>query len=165
MIFYEEVLKAFQREKVKYVLVGGVALNLHGSLRGTADLDILVEMSDGNLANVVKVLKTQGYQVHQPVDPMGLADEKIRKEWILEKHMKAFNFYKDGGLEEVDIIIDSPLSFETARKDALRIKVGKLTLPVVSIDHLIRMKKGTGRAQDRLDVERLRLIKKLKRKA
>ena len=48
MIIYEEVLKEFQKQKVKYVIVGGIAVNLLGSLRSTADMDILVEMSDSN---------------------------------------------------------------------------------------------------------------------
>ena len=51
MIFYEEIFWAFQKQKVKYVLVGGIAVNLLGSMRSTADLDILVEMSDDNLKN------------------------------------------------------------------------------------------------------------------
>ena len=59
MIIYEEVLKEFQKQKVKYVIVGGIAVNLLGSLRSTADMDILVEMSDSNLAKVVRTLTRQ----------------------------------------------------------------------------------------------------------
>src|SRR3989338_10385122 len=95
MIIYEEVLKEFQKQKVKYVLVGGIAVNLLGSMRSTADLDILVEMSNENLKKVVTILKSKGYRVKQPVDPMGITDDKIRKDWIQNKHMKAFNFFKE----------------------------------------------------------------------
>ena len=41
MIFYEAIIKEFQKQKVKYVLVGGIAVNLHGAMRSTADMDIL----------------------------------------------------------------------------------------------------------------------------
>lgn len=166
MIIYEEVLRAFQREKVKYVLVGGIALNLLGSLRSTADLDILVEMSDRNLAKIVKILKELGYRIKQPVDPMRIADQKTRENWINNKHMKAFNFYREDGLKEVDIIIASPVSFERAEKTAVPIKIGRTTLPlpVISIDGLIKMKENTGRSIDKLDIEELKKIKKLKRK-
>ncbi len=109
MIIYEEILKDFQKNKVKYVLVGGIALNLLGAERSTSDLDILVEMSDENLAKIVRILKKQGYGIKQPVDPMGIAHQKTRQDWIRNKHMKAFNFYKDDGFKEVDIIIDSPV--------------------------------------------------------
>lgn len=163
MIIYEEVIQAFQQQKVKYMLVGGIAVNLLGSLRSTADMDILLEMSDENLAKAVKILKKMGYRVKQPVDPLGLADKTIREYWIKKKHMKAFNFYKGDNMREVDIIIDTPVTFEEAKKGLLRVKSGNLTIPVISIDNLIMMKKNTGRSIDKLDIEELKKIKKLRK--
>jgi len=162
MMFYEEILRAFQKQKVKYVLVGGIAVNLHGSVRSTADLDILVEMSEDNLKKIVKILKRRGYRVKQPVDPMKIVDSKTREEWIKNRHMRAFNFYKEDGLKEVDIIIDSPVSFTQAKKNTLRIKVDDLTLPVISIDKLIEMKRKTKRAVDKLDIGELKKIKRMR---
>ncbi len=46
MIIYEEILRAFQKQKVKYVLVGGIAFNLLGGYRNTLDMGIIVEMTD-----------------------------------------------------------------------------------------------------------------------
>ena len=163
MIIYEEILREFQKQKVKYVLVGGIAVNLLGSLRSTADMDIVVEMSNDNLRRVVSILKRKGYHVKQPVDPMGIANEKIRHDWIHNKHMKTFNFYKEDELKEVDIIIESPVSYEEAKKGALKIKIEDTVLPVISIDNLIKMKKNTGRSVDKFDIEELKKIKKLKR--
>ena len=77
--------------------------------------------------------------------------------------MKAFNFYKEDDLNEVDIIIHSPVSFEKARKKPIRIKIDDLNLPVISINQLIKMKGKTGRAIDKLDIDELKKIKKLKR--
>ena len=162
MIIYEDILREFQKRKVRYVLVGGIAVNLLGSLRSTADMDILVEMTDVNLAKVVSILKKKGYRVKQPVDPMDIADSKKREGWIKNKHMKAFNFYKENEFKEVDIIIESPVSFEEAKDDMVRVRSGDITIPVISIDNLIKMKKGTGRSVDRLDMEELKKIKKLK---
>ncbi len=164
MIFYEEILRAFQKQKVKYVLVGGIAVNLLGLMRSTADLDILVEMSDDNLKKIVKILKRRGYRVKQPVDPMGIADRKTREDWIKNKHMKAFNFYKEDELKEVDIIIESPVSFKEAQKSAIFIRVGDFRLPVISIDKLIKMKRKAGRAVDKLDIEELKKIKRIRKK-
>ena len=163
MILYGEILREFQKQKVKYVLVGGIAVNLLGSLRSTADMDIVVEMSNDNLRRVVSILKRKGYHVKRPVDPMGIANEKIRHDWIHNKHMKAFNFYKEDELKEVDIIIESPVSYEEAKKGALKIKIEDTVLPVISIDNLIKMKKNTGRSVDKFDIEELKKIKKLKR--
>ena len=163
MSIYEDILREFQKQKVKYVLVGGIAINLLGSLRSTADMDILVEMSDSNLTKVVTILKKQGYVVKQPVDPMGIADKTTRECWIKKKHMKAFNFYKEEGLKEVDIIIDAPVSFEDAKKDILWIKSGDIRIPVISINNLIKMKRNTGRSIDNLDIEELKRIKRLRK--
>jgi predicted nucleotidyltransferase len=163
MIFYEEIFRAFQKQKVKYVLVGGIAVNLLGSMRSTVDLDILVEMSEDNLKKIIEILKNQGYLVKQPVDPINILDRKTREDWIKKKHMKALNFYKEGELKEVDIIIESPVSFKEAEKDVIRIKIDDLTLPVISIDKLIEMKRKTGRAVDKLDIEELTKIKKLEK--
>lgn len=162
MILYEEILREFQRRKVKYVLVGGIAINLLGFLRSTADMDILVEMSNENLTKVVGILTRQKYRVKQLVDPMGIADKKTRHGWIHNKHIKAFNFYKENELKEVDIIIESPVSFQDARKSALQIKIDNMVLPVISIDNLIKMKKNTGRDVDKLDIEQLKRIKRNK---
>ena len=162
MIFYEEILKEFQKQKVKYVLVGGVAVNLLGLMRSTADLDILVEMSSENLSKIVRILKKKGYKVKQPVDPMQICNREVRKDWIVHKHMKAFNFYKDAEFKEVDIIIDSPVSFEQAQKELLYVKAGDIKLPVISLNHLIKMKNKAGREVDRLDVQELKRLKKCK---
>ena len=164
MILYEEILREFQKQKVRYILVGGIALNLLGVERATHDMDVLVEMSDDNLAKVVSILRGNGYRVKQPVDPMGIADKKIRADWINNKNMKAFNFYKEDEMKEVDIIIDSPVKYNDARKDAAVIKSGLLNLSVISIKKLIKMKKDTGRPQDRLDVISLRRVERLERK-
>lgn len=162
MILYEEIFREFQRQKVKYVIVGGIAVGLLGYLRSTADMDILVEMTDDNLKKIVSILKQKGYRVKQPVDPMGIAKEETRHDWIHNKHMRAFNFYKEDELKEVDIIIKSPVSYEEARKGALKIKVDDISLPVISIDKLIKMKKKAGRSKDELDIEQLIKLRKLK---
>ena len=163
MFFYEEILRAFQKKGVKYILVGGIAVNLHGALRNTADMDILIEMSDDNLKKLVNILKNHGYQVKQPVDPIQIADKQIREDWINNKHMKAFNFYKDDELKEVDIIIESPVSFENAIKNVEYIDVDNLKLPVISINDLIKMKSITGRAIDTLDIDELKTIQELRK--
>lgn len=158
MIFYEDILREFQKNNVKYVLVGGIAVNLLGATRSTSDLDILVDMTDKNLAKIVTILKKKGYSVKQPVDPMGIADKKTRTDWIKNKHMKAFNFYKAGTFQEVDIIIESPVSFGQAQKSVKIIAVDDLKLPVISLANLIKMKKAAGRPVDRTDVSDLEKV-------
>jgi hypothetical protein len=157
MIIYEGILREFQKQKVKYIIVGGVAFNLLGGYRNTLDLDILVQMTDGNLRKVITILKKAGYHVKQPVDPMGIADKKTREDWIKNKHMKAFNFYKgERSYEEIDIIIDAPVTYTGAIKNAKKVKIGTLNISVISPRDLINMKRGTGRDVDSGDISVLK---------
>jgi len=160
MISYEEILVEFQKQKVKYVIVGGMAVNYHGFVRSTSDMDILVDMTDENLRKIVRILRRKGYHVKQPVDPMGIADEETRHDWIHNKNMKAFNFYRENELKEVDIIIESPVSYKEAKKSVLQLKMGTFKIPVISIDHLIKMKTHAGRDMDQNDIKQLKRIKK-----
>jgi len=164
MIIYEEVLKEFQKQKVKYVIVGGLALNLLGANRATYDLNILVQLNRDNLEKIVGILKKHKYYVKQPVDPMGIADKETREDWIKNKHLKAFNFYKDSTGEEVDIILESPVTFERSRKNSRIIKINGLSIRVISPDDLIKMKKHAGREVDKLDIEVLKEIKRVEKK-
>jgi len=163
MILYEEILRAFQKQKVKYVLVGGIAFNLLGGYRNTLDMDILVEMADKNLLKVVNILKKAGYHVKQPVDPAMIADKKTRRDWIKNKNMKAFNFYKgQESYEEVNIIVDSPVDFKEAIRGAIKVKAAGLDLVVISPKKFIEMKKVAGRDKDLKDIEDLKLVRALR---
>ena len=160
MILYGEILREFQKQKVRYVLVGGIAFNLLGGSRNTLDMDILVEMSDKNLSKLVNILKKAGYHVKQPVDPLTIIDKKTRQDWIKNKNMKAFNFYKgERTYEEVDIVIDSPVDFKEAIKDALEAKVSGLAIKVISPKNFIKMKKYSGRDKDLKDIAELKLAR------
>jgi hypothetical protein len=126
-------------------------------------MDILVEMSDKNLFKLVNILKKAGYHVKQPVDPIGIADKRTRQDWINNENMKAFNFYKgERTYEEVDIIIDSPIDFKEATQDAVKVKIGDLSLTVISPKKFIKMKRASGRDTDLRDIEEIRLVKGLK---
>ena len=160
-IIYEEVLKEFNKQKIKYIIVGGLAVNLLGYLRSTQDLDVLVEMTEDNLKKIVKILVRLGFSVKQPVNPMKVADYKVRKDWIENKNMKAFNFYKhDLFPQEVDIIIETPVDYNEAKRTVEHIKIDKLMLPVISIKNLIKMKNAAKRNVDTLDIINLKEIAK-----
>lgn len=164
MIIYEDILREFYKQRIKYVIVGGIALNLLGAKRVTYDLDILVQMKENNLRKIVEILREKGYSVKQPVDPMGLADDKTRNGWIKNKHLKALNFYKDNTGEEVDIILDNGVDFEKAYKNSRVIRGKNMSIRVISPDDLIKMKKHAGRKVDDMDIELLKEIKRIERK-
>lgn len=153
-MFYEEIIRKFNNAGVKYAIVGGVAVNLHGHVRMTVDLDIILEMEDNNLAKAVTILKESGFSCKIPVDPMGLADANTRNDWIKNKNLKALNFYR--GAEEVDLVVVSPVKYEDAQKLIFAVK--DTHYPVVSKEDLIKMKEVTGRHHDIDDIRKLKTL-------
>ncbi len=79
MIIYAQELKDFNKHRVQYVIVGGIAFNLLGGFRATADLDILIDMTQANLSRLAGILREHGYRLLQPVDPMDVLDKKKGK--------------------------------------------------------------------------------------
>jgi predicted nucleotidyltransferase len=160
MIIYEEVFKALNKEKIGYLIVGGIAVNLLGLSRATADLDILIDISRDNIIKIDRILQSLGYRMKHPLKAKDL-DKNVLVMLSKTKNLKALNYYKLDGINEVDIIVDSPISFAQAIKRAKKITVNGIILPVVSIDDLITMKKKIARAVDKFDVEQLKKLKKL----
>ena len=94
-MYYAEVFEALNREKVKYLVVGGVAVVLHSVMRLTADLDLMVDLKKENLLSFIKVLSSLGYMPKLPVEAIDFADPLKRKTWIKEKNMKVLSFWKN----------------------------------------------------------------------
>lgn len=81
-MFYEAAFRALQKRRVRYLVVGGVAVNLYGILRATADLDIFPWLkSSQNVAKFVSAMKKLGYKPRAPVAPEDLQDPQKRLEW------------------------------------------------------------------------------------
>lgn len=158
-IFYEDVLRALDAAAIRFVLVGGVAVILHGVPRTTADLDLVIDLEEGNVRRFVGVMVQLGFVPRAPVAAADLASADHRRAWVADKHMMAFTFHRPGRpLEEVDILIDPPLPFAELAAGAVLLEAEGLRLPIVGIRHLIRMKEHAGRAQDVADVDALRRL-------
>jgi hypothetical protein len=84
-LFYRELFGAFEAAKVRYLVVGGLAVNLYGYVRMTVDLDIMIDLSEENVGRLVGVLERLGYVPRVPVPPGGLVSREKREEWIGEK--------------------------------------------------------------------------------
>jgi uncharacterized protein (DUF1330 family) len=63
----ERVLAALERAGVRYLVVGGVAVVLHGFLRTTADLDLVIQLDPANVRRALDALTDLGYQPRAPV--------------------------------------------------------------------------------------------------
>lgn len=161
-MYYEKVFGGLNEHKVRYLVVGGIAVNLYGVLRATADLDLVLDMSNQNLSDFVNCMEKLGYHPRVPVKASEFIDPTKRKEWKETKGMVVFSFFHlTKSQQEIDIFIDSPIDFEKAYKKKTSVTAKGIKIPLISINDLIKLKRISGRNQDLADVEALERVKKI----
>lgn len=165
MAIFEPVLVALGRRQVRYVIVGGVAVVLQGYARLTADLDLIVDLEPAQARNAVEALLALGLRPRAPVDASGFAEPAVRRSWIEDKGMRVFSFWDPTDpLREVDLFVEHPIPFEALFARADELSLGGTTVRVASVDDLIALKRLADRAEDRLDIEALEVIREEKRR-
>jgi hypothetical protein len=158
-LFYHDVLEALAAAGVPFVVVGGVAVNLQGVPRFTADLDVAVALDGEILSRAAEALEALGLRCRLPVSRVELGDVGTVRSWIEERNLAAITFADpQQPLREVDLVIASPVPYAELERTADAMSAGGLSFRVASIETLIAMKSATGRAQDASDVEALRKI-------
>jgi len=75
-IFYEEVLRALDSSSIRFILVGGVAVVLHGVPRTTMDLDLVIDLEEGNVRRFVEVMTRLGFVPPVAAGDLASADHR-----------------------------------------------------------------------------------------
>jgi hypothetical protein len=142
-----DLCAALNRTESRYLIIGGIACILHGHVRATTDIDILIEPTRENAERVLAGLAETGY---------GFA-----REWPPDEIVK----------RPVTVIGDDPavdlftvawsVKYGPAAKRASLLEIQGVSVPLIHIDDLIATKR-TGRVQDALDIEVLEEIKRLR---
>src|SRR4051812_13422332 len=91
----ETIVKALNDAKVKYLVVGGVAVVAHGYERFTRDLDLVIGLEADNIRRGLQTLIEIGYMLRIPVTPDQFADAALREEWRREKNMIVLQLWSD----------------------------------------------------------------------
>jgi hypothetical protein len=150
-MFIERVTLSLQQHGAIFAVVGGYAVALHGAVRGTVDLDLVLTWNRDNLEKAVNALQSLGLKSHLPIDVETVFSQ--RDALIRDKNLIAWNFYNPENLaEQVDLIID----FDMTGCAVKNIDVGQTVIPVLNRNDLINMKKKSGRPQDLADIAALR---------
>ena len=158
-MFYESVFRVLQKNNVRHAVAGGVALVLHGVVRFTADLDLIVDLEQENLRRFIEAMKELGYRPRNPVQAEELLDPAKRDQWKREKGMEVFSFVDPSQpMTLVDVFIEEKIPFHEVERDLIRITAKDMTIPVVSPQHLKSLKKAAGRPQDLADIEALEAL-------
>ena len=159
------LFKMFEEAQIRYLVAGGIAVNLHGVIRPTHDIDLIVYLEKKNLIRFIHLLTQLGYLPRVPVPAIDFADPKKRADWIKNKNMTVFSFYHPKDMMKIiDIFVEHPMPFGTLYKRRETIKVEDCIIPVVSIRDLIKLKQKADRLQDQSDVEALKGILEIKKR-
>lgn len=142
--------------RVRFVVVGGLALVLHGIDRLTADVDLVIDLSAEPAGAAVRALTAGGYRPLAPVEPLALANPAQRHEWQTLRNMTVFSFWDSTNTRPtVDVLLEPTVSFDELWRDAKVVSLGNAAVHVASIPHLILLKRAAGRDRDDDDIERL----------
>lgn len=161
----EAIVRALKDANVRYLIVGGVAVNVHGYERLTEDLDLVVGLKRQNIIAALRALEAIDYHMAIPVTPEAFADPELREMWRREKGMIVLKLWSDRHRRTpIDIFIYEPFDFDREFAAARWESLGdQLQAPVVGYETLMKMKREAGRPQDLADVADLARIQELRK--
>jgi hypothetical protein len=154
-VFYLELFRCLHQRNVRYLLAGGLAMNLHGVPRMTMDVDLVLALDDGNVDAFLQCARDLALQPQAPVPLESLRDPEQRKSWIDDKHLIAFALTGQVGVPTVDVLLKHSLDLDTALGRGIVQTVEGVPVRVAAIEDMITLKQNTGRRQDQDDVEHL----------
>ncbi len=145
-----ELLERLVEADIRFVVVGGLAVNAWGYLRATRDVDVVPDSSTENLEKLDALLRELEGRVD--VDGRLLSSSAIS------------TFLKVGDrtlvvttLGRIDILQGLPQipTYEELIAEAIEVEVGGMVMRVCSLGHLLSMKRASERPRDRDDLEAL----------
>ncbi len=162
-MFYLELFRALQDEKVRYLVVGGVAVNLHGAERMTMDVDLMIAQDAENLPRFMEVARRLQLKPNLPVTLEQFCDAATLASWVRDKHMLAFQLRAPQlDAPSIDILVRPVVSFEVAYARRTKLDVEDVEISVAAIEDLVALKSGTGRPIDQSDIQALHRLEMLR---
>jgi hypothetical protein len=154
----DDLLLTLTNAQVDFVVIGGVAVGVHGFVRATKDLDIVPDPAPENLGRLARVLvEIDAQQVgvgdfspeefpYDPTDPAQLAE--------------GANFRLDtshGGLDILQWVagVEADLAYSELAPQAISVQFRDAKIQICGLEHLQAMKRAAGRPQDLEDLKRL----------
>jgi hypothetical protein len=154
IMLVEKVCKKLLSSKIDYAIVGGYAVALHGAVRGTMDLDLVIKQNLKSYVAVETALVDLGFEARLPVSGSDVFN--FREEYIKNKNLIAWSFYN---LKDPSEIVDIVITHDLNKLKKKKISVNKLDIFILSKSDLITMKKASGRPQDLADIDALERLK------
>ena len=145
---FKELLKIFEKHKIRYLVVGGYAVMKYSEPRFTKDLDVFIATDQENANSVYTALKEFGAPLEN-LTPDDFAHEGY--------------FYQMGRPPlRIDIMMSIPgIQFDKAWQNREVFELDDLQIFFISRSDLIMAKEASGRPQDKIDLEKLREAEQL----
>nr|WP_242052174.1 DUF6036 family nucleotidyltransferase [Phormidium sp. FACHB-1136] len=139
---FKEFIQSLNDNQVNYLVIGGYAVALHGYPRYTKDIDIWVEMTPENAANMLKAL-----------DQFGFASLNLQAEDFLTPDQVIQLGYPPSRID----LITTPdgVDFSTCYTNRLTVEIDGIAVDFIDLENLKRNKSASGRLQDLADLENL----------
>lgn len=139
---FEEFLRLLNGQGVKYLVIGGYAVAVHGYVRATGDLDVFVELAEENIHRLMAVLKDFGFDTTVVSKEVLLTRGKIIRFGVPPLRLEIMN--------EI-----SGVEFSACYPKRVTEQIGSIAVPFIDLENLIRNKQASGRPKDLADVAEL----------
>lgn len=149
-MFIVNLVKKLTEHKVKFAIVGGYAVVLHGVTRGTVDIDIVISVDNKNFLKTELALVALGLKSRLPVTGQEVFD--FRREYIEKRNLIAWSFLNP---KDPTQVVDVIITHDLAKMSKVNMSLYGVSVPVLSKKFLIKMKRESGRPQDIEDVRAL----------
>ena len=156
----ETIVKALNDAEVKYLIVGGLAVNAHGYERLTVDVDLVIGLQAENIIRAFHALNAIDYHPSIPITPEDFANSTLRETWRKEKQMLVLKLWSDAHRRTpIAVFVYEPFDFVREHAAAKwETVIGDVKAPVISYQTLLAMKHEAARDKDLLDIRALRKL-------
>ena len=139
------LLEVLERHRVQYVVVGGYAAELHGSVRRTVDVDVVPSTTADNLERLADALREVQAKIRTEGLPEGLPFSPSGEAMV---GMTMLNLVTTHGELDLNFTPSGTAGYEDLHTDATTFSVGRVQVQVASLADVIRSKTAAGRAKD-----------------
>ncbi|MCH8540885.1 MAG: nucleotidyltransferase [Opitutales bacterium] len=143
---FQEFIELLEKNKVRYLVVGGYAVGLHGFPRYTGDIDFFIGISEENAKLILKTFQDFGF------GDLGVTEaDFLEEEMVVEIGREPLKIQILTGIDGV--------TFEECWEDRKEVRMSGMEVPFIGIESLLKNKAASPRAKDRIDLEELKRIK------
>ena len=143
---FRDFLKLLIENDVRFLVVGGYAVGIHGFPRYTGDMDVFIALDAENASRVSVVFDAFGF------GDLGVSEKDFQeRDSVVEIGREPNKIQILTGIDGVD--------FGAAYENRMEAELDGLRVPFIGIDDLLKNKQASGRSKDLIDLEELRRIK------